>query len=1173
MADIPVAQLSPELPSLESKQFRAVVTLIWPFSSSTRQCALLLAESDFRLRRKKGQVRVSFTGSSARAIAGTGIGIGDEVVLGLRGACFVERDVTINTPGKGVEWDLCYSQTLVVQLYREGAVIADLEVINAAPTPAPGSPVRHEAYSTPSRVQPTLPSEHQQWSSPAFLKRSRLSDGPFFEAGYDPLSRDADDAHEKKRRRKSYRDWGVWTYSARTPSPEKDDVVATADLGESEGSPVRPQQLPDTPVSPEKSEMYSIAALPIPISREQSAQISQQEQSSGTIEENRSTAEEVVARMRRRKENEDFVRDADYYDLYAGPDEVPPSDLATEHEGNEEDPSDVESIQRSWNENENINIGVDSSTDIARLQERDSAGVTDQMHSADTRHEDAAFELAESIHDEEHGEDAVDADSFLEQSTPNFDNSSLGDAPQIIMPPPDLPLLQTDFPSAPLPGLLTPIGQEPLSPVIQPLDSSTLPMPSPFPGERDGDATSYLDHSSPGGQLARSTRQRANQKLAQEPSSEPDYVLESSFYSSVSASNTSAVHPTHESAFTDVRFTFGMDGSTFSRPKTTTTAMNEVEIYEDPIPTEDTPPMKTVDEVFRQSDDRSGDEPAEPEYPSPAEVIQTEVEPHTVETPPRRAHVDQRQQEQTDIIMLSSDTDSDQHENNQRVNDAFHESENEVSEPNLGPVPMPGQESSVAGDSMHNTSNPALILEELHPDDVPENGPVAVSDGIEDAGELSFIEEGLTTASRSVLEPTATQRSEAVTDIIDLGSGSDTDIDDAQDTSVPPTTVTDEQYDPLISQVERPDHSDGDDDEDDYRQITTSVSESSYSVPEQHHTKVDHSSKRAFVFPSTYSRPSDVKDEVEEPIVTVHQDSVHSLTDSHGDRNKVVADLITNSKVSRAADDGHLSQTVTHGLDYTNNVFPAQIGTGGKLETLDEDPNIKIESIEEDLVMPFPDEPPSQTQHDHADSYAGPSAELTIAIPEEGHKIGELQQISVSAAGPARNTRSKTKTSTSPVKNETPAPSRIRSTRSKTSTAPTTSTTLTPAQRKTRSTKSPVKNAGAESSYSLRSQSRMRSTSQTPSLAVFDKQLREPVDSQDAPLFASHGDETSSPPRESPTFEPIEMPDMPNFGFGSSQEFVEPYIMGKHSNDRRFSRETSMDASVTAETLSGSKTP
>lgn len=118
MENLPIAELTPELPNLDSKQFRAVVRLLWPFSSSTRQCALLLVEPDFRLRNKKGQVRVRFTGSSARAIAETGVGIGDEVVIGLRGAQFVQETVDIRTPGKSLDWELTYSQTLVVQVRR-----------------------------------------------------------------------------------------------------------------------------------------------------------------------------------------------------------------------------------------------------------------------------------------------------------------------------------------------------------------------------------------------------------------------------------------------------------------------------------------------------------------------------------------------------------------------------------------------------------------------------------------------------------------------------------------------------------------------------------------------------------------------------------------------------------------------------------------------------------------------------------------------------------------------------------------------------------------------------------------------------------------------------------------------------------------------------------------------
>lgn len=116
MEHIAISQLNPELRSLESKQFKAVVTLLWPYSSSTRQCALLLAEPDFRLRRRKGQVRVRFSGTSARAVAGTGIGIGDQVVVGLRGVTFVQVDEDIKTPGRSIDWELAFSQTLDVQV-------------------------------------------------------------------------------------------------------------------------------------------------------------------------------------------------------------------------------------------------------------------------------------------------------------------------------------------------------------------------------------------------------------------------------------------------------------------------------------------------------------------------------------------------------------------------------------------------------------------------------------------------------------------------------------------------------------------------------------------------------------------------------------------------------------------------------------------------------------------------------------------------------------------------------------------------------------------------------------------------------------------------------------------------------------------------------------------------
>lgn len=112
MNSLPISALTPELPDLSTKHICAIVTLIWPFSSVTRTCAVLLADPDFRKRDSRGQVRVQFTGSSARAIAKSGIGSGDELLLALRGARFVERDEAVRTPGKSVEWELVFGQTV-----------------------------------------------------------------------------------------------------------------------------------------------------------------------------------------------------------------------------------------------------------------------------------------------------------------------------------------------------------------------------------------------------------------------------------------------------------------------------------------------------------------------------------------------------------------------------------------------------------------------------------------------------------------------------------------------------------------------------------------------------------------------------------------------------------------------------------------------------------------------------------------------------------------------------------------------------------------------------------------------------------------------------------------------------------------------------------------------------
>jgi hypothetical protein len=109
---IPIAQLAPDLYESSTKSLRAIVTLTWPYSSATGSVAFLLAEPDFRLRKSKGQVRVQFSGSSAKAIAKAGIASGDEVTLCLDGVEFVTVEPEITTPGRNVECELRFAERL-----------------------------------------------------------------------------------------------------------------------------------------------------------------------------------------------------------------------------------------------------------------------------------------------------------------------------------------------------------------------------------------------------------------------------------------------------------------------------------------------------------------------------------------------------------------------------------------------------------------------------------------------------------------------------------------------------------------------------------------------------------------------------------------------------------------------------------------------------------------------------------------------------------------------------------------------------------------------------------------------------------------------------------------------------------------------------------------------------
>ena len=89
---------------------------MWPYSSSTQRISLLLAEPDVRLRKSKGQVKVTFHGASAKAVAKSQVGIGDALHLGLEGAHWNNSGDNVSTPGKKIEWDLDYDGRAVLNV-------------------------------------------------------------------------------------------------------------------------------------------------------------------------------------------------------------------------------------------------------------------------------------------------------------------------------------------------------------------------------------------------------------------------------------------------------------------------------------------------------------------------------------------------------------------------------------------------------------------------------------------------------------------------------------------------------------------------------------------------------------------------------------------------------------------------------------------------------------------------------------------------------------------------------------------------------------------------------------------------------------------------------------------------------------------------------------------------
>jgi hypothetical protein len=79
-----------------------------------------------RLRRSKGQVRVVLHGSSAKAAAGSRLGIGDLVVLRLDGVEWKQHDENVSTPGQSLDWDLEFQERIYLEVCVLGSTVSTL---------------------------------------------------------------------------------------------------------------------------------------------------------------------------------------------------------------------------------------------------------------------------------------------------------------------------------------------------------------------------------------------------------------------------------------------------------------------------------------------------------------------------------------------------------------------------------------------------------------------------------------------------------------------------------------------------------------------------------------------------------------------------------------------------------------------------------------------------------------------------------------------------------------------------------------------------------------------------------------------------------------------------------------------------------------------------------------
>jgi hypothetical protein len=227
---IPIQDLDPSSNPPSNRAIRAVVTLSWPYSSSTRQCALLLSERDFRLRARGGQIRVKFSGPAARAVAGSRLGIGDEVLLEL-GAGEWAAGAAVHVPGKSVG-ELHFERGVRLRVQKDGSDEVEVSVSEdevdevEEETPQPEiAPTKIASPVSTFRSSIGVPGSAAIYSSPAYMRKAAKFS---YLDGISRLFEDEWDDQDlpRKKARTSMGEVKSWKVVDRTPSPEQSSPTA-----------------------------------------------------------------------------------------------------------------------------------------------------------------------------------------------------------------------------------------------------------------------------------------------------------------------------------------------------------------------------------------------------------------------------------------------------------------------------------------------------------------------------------------------------------------------------------------------------------------------------------------------------------------------------------------------------------------------------------------------------------------------------------------------------------------------------------------------------------------------------------------------------------------------------------------------------------------------------------